>query len=106
MRPHNLSIFASICFVLTLNSQLITAQKPKAPPGGKLAIVVDDRLSALRSAPNLHANLIHRLRQGRPLAVKAIKTSDGLVFFLVNASRRTHGWIQREAVVIPSRRGD
>lgn len=107
MRPHNLSIFASICFVLTLNSQLITAQKPKAPPGGRLAIVVDERLSALRAVPNLRGSLIRRLGRGRPLAVKAIRTSsDGLVFFLVNASRRSHGWIQREAVVMPSRRGD
>jgi hypothetical protein len=31
---------------------------------------------------------------------------DGVTFFLVNVTRRTHGWIQREALVSPSRAGD
>jgi hypothetical protein len=36
-----------------------------------------------------------------------MKTSaDGLTFLLVNVSSRTHGWIQRDAVVSPSRSGD
>src|SRR4029079_5713229 len=36
-----------------------------------------------------------------------MKTSaDGVTFFLVNVSTRTHGWIQRDAVVSPSRSGD
>jgi hypothetical protein len=36
-----------------------------------------------------------------------MKTSaNGISFFLVNVSSRTHGWIQREAVVSPSRLGD
>jgi hypothetical protein len=41
------------------------------------------------------------------LAVSSVKTSaDGISFFLVNVSSRTHGWIQRDAVVSPSRAGD
>jgi hypothetical protein len=32
--------------------------------------------------------------------------ADGITFFLVNISSHTHGWIQREAVVSPSRPGD
>jgi hypothetical protein len=36
-----------------------------------------------------------------------VKTSsDGIVFFLVNVTSRTHGWIQREAVASSSRAGD
>jgi hypothetical protein len=36
-----------------------------------------------------------------------MKTSAaGLTFLLVNVSSRTHGWIQRDAVVSPSRSGD
>jgi len=36
-----------------------------------------------------------------------MKTSgDGVTFLLVNVSSRTHGWIQRDAVVAPSRSGD
>jgi hypothetical protein len=69
--------------------------------------VVDERLSALRAKPDLRAILVRRLARGRLLSVKSVKTSpDGIVFFLVNASRRTQGWIQREAVVVPSRKGD
>jgi hypothetical protein len=33
-------------------------------------------------------------------------TSSGIVFYLVNVTSRTHGWIQREAIVAPWRRGD
>ena len=51
--------------------------------------------------------LVRRLSRGRLLAVRSIKTTaDGISFFLVNVSSRTHGWIQREAVVLPSRPGD
>jgi hypothetical protein len=107
VNPHRLTFLAAICFVLTLNTQLISAQKPKAPPGGRIAIVVDERLSALRATPDLRASLVRRLGRGRLVAIKSVKTSrDGIVFLLVNASRRTHGWIQREAVVIASRAGD
>jgi hypothetical protein len=41
------------------------------------------------------------------VAVRSLKRSaDGITFLLVNVSSRTHGWIQRDAVVSPSRRGD
>jgi hypothetical protein len=41
------------------------------------------------------------------VAVRATKTApDGITFFLVNITRRTHGWIQREAVASPFRSGD
>jgi hypothetical protein len=36
----------------------------------------------------------------------AKNTPDGIVFFLVNVNSRTHGWIQREALVSISHRGD
>ena len=104
MHPHKFKFLASIYLLLTIAAQ-IEAQKQKAPPGGTLAIVVDERLSALRTMPHLHASLIRRMGRGRLLAVKAVRTSQDGTFFLVNASRRTHGWIQREAIVIPSRSG-
>jgi hypothetical protein len=41
------------------------------------------------------------------VAVKSMKTNAaGITFFLVNVSSRTQGWIQREAVVSPSRARD
>ena len=41
------------------------------------------------------------------VAVRSMRTSpEGITFFLVNVTSRTHGWIQREAIVSPSRAGD
>jgi hypothetical protein len=104
MLPHKLTF----CLCLTLlSSSSIFAQQRKPPAGGRLAIVVDERLAALRATPQLSGRLIRRLSRGRLLAIRSIKTSaDGISFFLVNVSSRTHGWIQREAVVSPSRPAD
>ena len=107
MSPHRIIFLASILCLLIFNTQSGAKSKQKAPPGGRLAIVVDERLSALRSKPDLRAKLIRRLARGRPLAIKGIKSSpDGIVFYLVSASLRTQGWIQREAVVVPSHKDD
>jgi len=104
MLPHKLTL---CLFLILLNSSSIFAQQRKPPVGGRLAIVVDERLAALRATPQLNGRLIRRLSRGRLLAVRSIKTSgDGISFFLVNVSSRTHGWIQREAVALPSRPGD
>jgi hypothetical protein len=107
VNPHRIAFLASILLILPLSVRSSATQKQKVPPGGKLAIVVDERLSALRAKPVLTAKLIRRLGRGRLVSVKAAKTSqDGVVFLLVNASIRTQGWIQREAVVVPSRPGE
>ena len=104
MLPHKLTL--CLCLSL-LSSSSILAQQRKPPAGGRLAIVVDDRLAALRATPQLSGRLVRRLSRGRFVAIRSMKTSaDGISFFLVNVSSRTHGWIQREAVVSPSRPGD
>jgi len=104
MLPHKLTL---CLFLILLNSISVLAQQRKPPTGGRLAIVVDERLAALRATPQLNGRLLRRLSRGRLLAVRSMKTSaDGIAFFLVNVSSRTHGWIQREAVVSPSRLGD
>ena len=104
MIPHKLTL----CVLLFLfDPGTIVAQQRKPPAGGRLAIVVDERLAALRATPQLNGRLVRRLSRGRLLAVRTLKTSsDGVTFLLVNVSTRTHGWIQREAVVLPSRPGD
>jgi len=104
MIPHKLTL----CLLLIIFPQIIVvAQKRKAPVGGRLAVVVDERLAALRTTPQLNGRLVRRLGRGRLVAVRAVKTSsDGIVFFLVNVTSRTHGWIQREAVASSSRAGD
>ena len=104
MIPHKLTV----CLLLIIFPQVIAiAQKRKPPAGGRLAVVVDERLAALRATPQLNGRLVRRLGRGRLVAVRSTKLSaDGIVFFLVNVTSRTHGWIQREAVASPSRAGD
>lgn len=81
--------------------------KRRSPPGGRLAVVADERLSALRTSPELSANLLRRLGRGSLVAIKGDRRSRaGIVFYKVNVTLRTGGWIQREAVFAPSRGGD
>ena len=103
MLPHKLTV---CLLLLTFVHDPASAQR-KPPSGGRLAIVVDERLAALRASPQLTGKLVRRLSRGRLVAIRAAKSSsDGITFFLVNVSRRTYGWIQREAVASPSRGGD
>ena len=103
MLPHKLMLLV----FLVLFSQLVSAQTSKPPAGGRLAVVVDERLAALRLTPQLNGKLVRRLGRGRLVAVRAMKnSSEGITFLLVNVSRRTRGWIQREAVASPWRVGD
>jgi len=107
VNPHRLTLhLISLCLVLTSLTN-VSAQKQKTPPGGRVAVVVDERLSALRATPDLTGKLVRRLGRGRLVAIKGARTSrDGVVFYSVNVTSRTKGWIQREAVVSPSRNGD
>ena len=103
MIPRKLTL--CVCVILFAYGSSIAQRKP--PAGGRLAVVVEERLAALRATPQLNGRLVRRLGRGRLVAVRSVKTSaDGTSFFLVNVSSRTHGWIQREAVVSPSRAGD
>jgi hypothetical protein len=103
MIPHKLTL----CLLFILCLQLAGFAQKKPPTGGRLAIVVDERLAALRMTPQFSGRLVRRLSRGRLVAVRSSKTSaDGITFLLVNVSRRTHGWIQRDAVVSSSRAGD
>jgi hypothetical protein len=105
MNPHKLTIrFCLLLITVFLSAEI---SFPKRPTGGRLAIVVEERLSALRATPELSGRLIRRLGRGRLVAIRASrKTSDGVVFYLVNVTTRTHGWIQREAVASPTHTGD
>jgi hypothetical protein len=108
MNPHRLIIhFSFIILYTAVYDCPAWAQKRKAPPGGRVAVVVDERLAALRSRPHLSGKLVRRLGRGRLVAIRVAKSNqDGIVFFLVNINSRTHGWIQREALVSSSHRGD
>lgn len=97
----------TFCIFLILFSQGVSIAQRKPPTGGRLAVVVEERLAALRATPQLNGRLVRRLGRGRMVAIRSAKTgADGITFFLVNVTSRTHGWIQREAVVSPTRAGD
>lgn len=103
MIPHKLTL--GLLFILFLHVPGFAQKKP--PSGGRLGVVVDERLAALRATPQLNGKLVRRLSRGRLVAVRSFKTNaDGITFLLVNVTRRTHGWIQRDAVASPSRSGD
>jgi len=103
MIPHKLTL----CLLFILFVQITGFAQRKPPSGGRLAVVVDERLAALRATPQLNGKLVRRLSRGRLVAVRSLKTNaDGITFVLVNVSSRTHGWIQRDAVVSPSRLSD
>ena len=71
------------------------------------ALVVDERLAALRAGPRFSAPFLRRLGRGRIVTILEIKRDrEGVVFYRVAVSRRTRGWLQREAVAAPSRVGD
>ena len=103
MLPHKLAF--CLLFLLLTNQTTFAQRKP--PAGGRLAVVVDERLAALRATPALNGKLVRRLGRGHLVAIRSTKiTPDGIAFFFVNVSSRTQGWIQREAVVSPARAGD
>lgn len=84
-----------------------TFAKRRAPAGGRVAVVVDERLSALRATPELTGVLLRRMGRGALVAIRGAKRNrDGVVFYRVNVTSRTNGWIQRDALVSPWRAGD
>lgn len=69
--------------------------------GGR-AIVFDERLSALRERPDSGAKLRQRLRRGRTVwVIGSARSGDGQRYLRVAVTRRTSGWILREAVIRP-----
>ena len=95
-----------VCVFLCVLTETVSAKR-RTPAGGRLAVVVDERLSALRGSPELAGTLLRRISRGVFVAITGAKTSrEGVVFFRVNLTKRTGGWIQRDAVVSPTRNGD
>lgn len=105
MNPHNLRLQIFLLLVVVFLS--VQNSFPKGATGGRRGIVVDERLAALRRTPQLNGDLVRRLSRGRLVAIRASRTTpEGVVFFQVNVTSRTRGWIQREAVTSPAQRGD
>jgi hypothetical protein len=87
--------------LLVMAADVATAQnKRKLPLPGRRAMVVDERFSALRTAPEMKSELKQRLRKGRMVGVLGVRESRSREkFFLLAVSRRTRGWVLSEAVV-------
>ncbi|MGH9969663.1 MAG: hypothetical protein ACREBG_17970 [Pyrinomonadaceae bacterium] len=78
----------------------VNGQRRLSPLPGRGAVVVDERLSVLRASPDTSGKLLRRIGRGRPVAIRAQSRSrDGILFYRVAVTRRTGGWIQRDAVV-------
>ena len=69
------------------------------------AFVIDERLSALRQEPDLHAPVLKRLRVGRAVYLTATRGGPP-AFYRVAVTRRTRGWIHQAAVIMPGRAGE
>jgi hypothetical protein len=93
--------------VLSIHLEMSVLAKRHPPPGGRVAIVVDERLSALRTTPELSGPLLRRIGRGGLVSIRGEKRNGaGVVFYKVNVTSRTSGWLQSEAVVSSWRRGD
>jgi hypothetical protein len=102
-RPKIFSIILPTFTLVTVLSASVNAQS-RVPGRG---IVVDERLSVLRASPDLSGKLLRRIGRGRAVKVTGQNRSrDGVLFYSVIVTRRTRGWLQREAVVVPARPGD
>lgn len=99
-------VVPAIGFLLFCSSSTF-GNRRRAPAGGPVAIVVDERLAVLRRAPDLSAKLLRRVSRGQFVAITGAKKGrDGVKFYRVNVTSRTSGWLQSEALVFSSRVGD
>lgn len=94
----------TLCALVCVFVMPVAANKRRVPAGGQRAVVVDERLAALREEPSLTAPLVQRLGRGRLVAILgAPRAGDGVNFYRVAVTRRTRGWLQVESVVAPAR---
>ncbi len=88
-------------------SPLNTQAQRRSTGGGSRGVVVDERLAALRDEPSLNARLLQRMSRGRMVSILAQKRApDGVLFYRVAVTRRTRGWLQSEALIVPGRAGE
>src|SRR4030095_9647872 len=71
------------------------------------ALVIDDRLSALRREPELQSEVIRRLRLGRVVYIVGSSSRIGQPKFCrVAVTRRTRGWILAATLALQGRAGE
>lgn len=84
------------------------SQQPNPQPRYLKAFVIDDRLSALRRASHLQAEVLRRLRLARPVFIIGTSPArtDQPRFYRVAVTRRTRGWIHAQALAVQGRSGE
>jgi hypothetical protein len=109
-RPVSASVLTALALLVCLTAFVPHASAQKRRPrggGARVAVVVDERLAALRDAPDFSANLLRRMSRGRIVSVLGAKRAPGgVTFYRVGVTRRTAGWLQSEAVVRPALAGE
>ncbi len=82
-------------------------RRSPAHMSGQRAVVVDERLAALRESPELSARLLQRMSRGRKLSITGSRRAgEDITFYRVMLTRRTGGWVQSEAIVSAARKDD
>ena len=98
-------IFFSLCVIQSHAQQSRRAASPV--PGGERAVVVDERLSALRDQPTLSARLLQRMSRGRVVTIAGSRRSaEGIMFYRVATADGDAGWVQGDALVSATREGE
>jgi hypothetical protein len=93
----------TFCTSHTARAQTFAVKQRRQFVPGRRAVVIDDRLAALRAAPDIKAPLVQRLRQSRAVGIigPARAGRGGLRFYPVAVTRNTRGWLVAEAVIRP-----
>ena len=65
---------------------------------GRRAVVIDERLSVLRTSPSLYSEPVQRMRIGREVQILGSAEADGVRFYRVTAPPGNTGWVQSDAV--------
>ncbi len=95
-----LLLLSAIALLCCLNAQ--------AQRAANRAFVIDDRLAVLRKEPDIQAQVVRRLRIGRPVQIVKSRpqTAKQPGFYQVAVTRRTRGWIHEAAIASPNRAGE
>src|SRR5215467_14131693 len=100
VRNPRFPIFAVLALVLIAPLAASAQTKRKLFVPGRPAVVFDERLSALRTQPDIKAPLQQRLRRGRRVGVLDVaRNKSGVRFLRVAVSRNTQGWVLADAVI-------
>ncbi len=101
---------AGMFVVFTASIAAAQSGNRAAPKRARLvpALVIDDRLSALRREADIQSEVIQRLRLGRSVYILQIDNNDVIrgSFVRVAATRKTRGWVHRSALAVAGRAGE